>query len=90
MSRLPTGGVKLIPTGPFGRNITAVFHTGERLCPVAKQSFAEPSTLPKGVQTLMRLFFYSFVGKFDVSRRNAFQNVTAYNPHFVKSYFHSV
>ena len=24
MSRLPTGGVKLIPTGPFGRNITAV------------------------------------------------------------------
>ena len=30
MSRLPTGGVKLIPTGPFGRNITAVFPTGER------------------------------------------------------------
>ena len=30
MSRLPTGGVKLVPTGPFGRNINAVFPTGER------------------------------------------------------------
>ena len=29
MFRFPTGGVKLIPAGPFGRNITAVFPTGE-------------------------------------------------------------
>ena len=29
MSRLPPGGVKLVPTGPFGRNINAVFPAGE-------------------------------------------------------------